>query len=1392
MVSTRWTCRIVGAIVCGVAAASAAGAEQYEAGGPLAGLVLPLMPTQHGEAPGYPGCIAELLRKGEQLTDMGRRYRQWGPQGQAPQRLLYDGSVEHWRAYMFKYMPVRSFFDRQSQLKNFAAPNLQGADSAHIEQYAEPVYWVPRHASPQPTGRFHRPVPVVRIKVGSPMMKLDLGELPQGLYVVRVIGAVETDRLRPFREPLFMRMTVNDGTGQRSPEYRRRLGYCDQFYSVAEFYFHAVARRHYRAELSVDRGSTVDLLVHNVSLDDVLAGTVRRAIKTRTTIAAATPAAKAALAAHKTSGRSAADPLSDEQRLARDAAIWMRFPPINSQGSHLRAGHGGYGSIQGVTAGSDKLDGSRIQQQYGGWVPWDEAQPPQWAADVPAENVWLVNPKLQRIYTLQDARRNRPLPGPYPFGDDGAGLYFPDPGDPAKGAAWTPIGACVHQLHRDYYHQIGRSLGRYRLHGNRDDAHDAAMALVRWAYAFPTLDPSEYLSDTLHDPGAFGRDYSCRRRHTAADFLPHYQMYVQPIMLQYDELFELISSSRQLAESVGRFVPWVKTPQDVVRLIDVYLVQTTAKRIMRYHYHTDPMDVANLAAVVSNRRVTDPWMEWLFRRTFIYPLPVAGIQDVMITGTTREGTEFVGSTYYAQGEGASRVAASLDRYLAAGGDPRYDLSDRRRYPKPAAHAYWRIENVVAGGDFLRIGDVCGPDKVPGHTLRDLRFARHGWRWTRDPRFAFILRHYLGRSDETDRQWVEIVLAAAERSRAPWLELRSRVLPMWAGVLESGLQHDDYRFRRAAYLRLGFGIGHQHSDTFDLQLVAHGLPMTIDGGQRSGYTVPTDRTTRVHNLVQVDGATAYRHSWAKALADHPGVRYLAAEAVPPAEVSLFGRQIALIDVNQGTGSQPLPPAKQRPGSELPTVEATADAYLFDVFRVGGGRQHTYCFHGPINDDFQLNATGMGPPADASQEAEYLARFHLRPELSLAGTAPETLQATWRMALEVPGPGAGEKEMLGRNYRADAPRKFTRLHLLGVEGARAMRGESVCRQWNYHFTNLMVRKSAAGDKPLDEPFVGLIEPYVGQPVIDARRELAVVDNQQDSRRAVAVEVRTGGGRTGGGRTDVCFADGRPGRLRRVPQVKLSVRGEFAFCSRDADGLRQATLVGGTLLETPDVRLVPAAARRQGKVIRVDYPARKLWLDAPWPTRRTPCVLEVGMPGHMTTYTAVSVEGNGPDGKTEITLQRGADYFRSQITHVDAAAATVTATLRPLIEYIDHNRSGWVASDDAAETFWRAEYLGDGRFHLDGPPIDEASFGDEGVLRLWEYGVGDGVRQSTSVSLRRLQPGSFELITDVPVTVTLPGRAITVQIDGKDIVYRVSRNRDGWFVQPSDRPIRFNAAP
>jgi hypothetical protein len=1313
----------------------AAPADEYEIGGPLAGLKLPLFPTQHGEPPGHPGCLPGRFAT-EELQ---------------PEVELYPGAVEHYRNYWFKYCPVRSFFDRQSQLRNWTAPAIPGVQPAQSEPYAAPVYWVPRHTEVVNTGAKLAPVTVVRCKVGSPVLALDLGELERGLYAVRVIAAVETAQLRSFRLPAYLAMAVNDGLKGEESRYRIRIGYCDEFYSVAEIYFHAPEKRRYQARLWLDQGSRVDLLVHSVTLDSALAGTLRQAIKTRTTIHAVTPPGFV--------GKT----LTRGERLTRDAAIWEAFPPDNAQGNGTTATGGDEHVFSAnVAVGAQGKSAPEIADAHGAWTSG-------------GREAFLVNHKLGLKYSFSDLRQHRPLPDPYPLKDDGAGLFEPDPADPGKGQVWAPIASEVQARYRDYPGSvIHKNVDAWTRTGNPDAAREAAVALVRFAYAFPTLDYANFLVSVTRDPGPYGREWRCRRREATAGFYPHYQEYVNPILYDYDRLFATIQDNQELADSVGRFVPWVKSPRDVIELIDVYLVQTTAKRILRYHYVTDPMDIANLASVVGDRAITDPWMDWLFARTFIYPLPPVGIQDGMITGTCRDGCEFIGSTYYAQGEGAMRVAAAFDQYLKAGGNPRYDLSDPARFPKPVAQCYWRLRNIVAGADFLRIGDVTGPDKAPGHTLADLGFARAGWEWTHDPRFAFVLKHQAGRGSETDAEWAQIEQAAAGVSRAPWLENRSRVLPMWAGVLETGLQHDDYRFRRAAYVRVGFGVGHEHADTLDLQVVAHGQPATIDGGQRGGYSTPGDRNSRVHNLVEVDGQSYQGYSWVRTLGDSTGARFLAVQAEPPPKTTLFARQVALIDVDEGKGSQPLPIAQQRPLAPLPEGITPANSYVFDVFRVAGGKTHTHCFHGTVNDDFQWNVQDASPVTEGeeSETARYLRLFKDLPARKFAGSAPAVLRATWR---QTRGSEFGnERQMLGPNFRETLPRRHTRLHLFDVAGARAMRAEADCYQWKYHFTDLMVQQTTAG-AALDSAFVALVEPYVGEPIITSTRRLPVTENASDARRAVAVEVKTANGHT-----DICFADGQPERVRRIPAGGLRAAGEFAFYATDGLGLRQATLTGGTLLEGPEVRLGAKQRVRTGKVTRVDYAGKRLWIDQAWSAGAVGRgsggrVFEIGVPGHWTTYEAVSLAAEG--GGTRIGVWGGADLFRSGIRKVDAGAQTVECTLGLTMGNRPGLNRGLVASNEAMTTFWRADLAGDKTFKLTGPPVSPEAFGPAGVMRLWEYGVGDHVRQSTSASLRRTSANVFALEADVDVTLGLKAKSVQLSHDGGNWTPQAGRRDGAW---------------
>jgi len=1376
---------LLAAILALPGASPAAEPWEYEIGGPLAGVKLPPFPTQHGEPPGQPGVLLEPGEDGPPDRPIENQPELW----------LYDGAVEHYRTYWHKYCPVRSFFDRQSMVKNFTAPGIPGADPEQIEQYAEPVYYVPRQDDPINTGNRREPVPVVRCKPGDPVFRLDFGELDPGMYCVRVIGAVPTEKLRPFLLPVFVEMSLGDGPGGDTTSHRLRIGYQDAFYSVAELYFHAPARRRYRAELSLGDGSETDLLVHNVTLDDALAGCERRAIKRRSTMhgeaelasLADSPAVRAhrrALERREREGEPPPGPLSRDERLRRDALIWHGLAHPNQQYAETKCYPGEQPRGATLVRGGLGLDAEQLEARHGAWtdplafrahkLEWD----PEQAA------VLLVNEKLDLKYTMADLAAGKPLPDSFPLKDDGAGVYHPDPRDPAKGHAYWPIARAAERRLDTYLHLIEAGSALAAAEADSPLVRDAAVALVRFAYQFPAIDTARCLRVVTTDSWFRNRTL-LHRRPAEQQVYGNFIRFLEPVVC-YDRLFETIRGDRELAESVERFVPWVETPEDVIELLDVYLVQTMAKRVLRYHWYGDgrqPTRIAELAVALGDNRVTDPWMEWLFGRTFFYPHPPAGIQDLLISNTDRDGRSPIGSRSYVLGDfSAGRIAAELDAYLAAGGNRRFDLVDRSRYPKVITSTYFWLDHWTAGLWFPRVGNVTGADKRYAHhfeVARGVFDLKRGWQWTGDPRFAFVLWHYgdLSRYDEAERKRIE--RAAAELRRAPWLENRSRVLPGWAAYLESGTEHDDFRFRRSAVVRVGVGQGHAHHDSLDVQLHAHGLPMTIDGGQRGGYSEPGDSHTRVHNTVEVDGQDHSAHCWARTLSDAPGARYLAAQGVPPAGASLFRRQVALVDVDEGAGSKPLPPELTGAGTKgLPREIVTPKSYVFDVFRVRGGRLHTYCFHGPVGGPLEINSRGRVPAAGATAaEREYLALFGAALEKKFAGTVPEVLEATWPMARESSEhPNGTERYMLRDAYDPDAPQKCTRLAAFGLAGARALEADSVCRVRDYQFTCLMVQRRAEGasqsEHGLESVFPAVIEPYAGQPFVLGKRSLPIPDNEADSLRAVAVELKLPGGRT-----DVCFADGRPEKTRRVGPLEIA--GEYAFHSQDAQGLRQTALVGGTLLDAPGVRIETTERERRAEVAEVDYFGKTIRVDARWPASRRPSLLEIGAlpendPGAYTTgYTAEAIE---PDGSgTTIRLVRGADLFRSRITGVDTAAGEVTCALG-LPTPVTGVRHGLVASNEALTKFWRVASVEGTTFELTGPPVEPQDFGEQSALRLWEYGVGDRVRQSTSVSLRRVAPNQYEIEANVAAKVWLPARRLTLSRDGKPLPASPSRSEDG----------------
>jgi len=1293
-----------------------------------------LYPSQ---VPGYPGAEPGLFWEEGVNSRVGR------PIFGHPEVLPYPGSVEHLRTDYIKYYPPGWHWDGASLVKLWQAPQLPGLGAA--EDYAEPVCYSPMYGAAADTGATMPPVKVQRWRPGDAPLRLALGKLPNSYYVVRVVAAIHKDDELPIPKQMIMRFRVNDGLRGEVNTYTLRFRAVCQFYSVAEWFFRAWDDREFAAELSLLPETQVELLVHTIDVHDHLTFLARRAGKREPSLF---PAAEPMDAARRLP--SALLPPEEQER--EDAAAWDLLPGMNAQ--YLRA--------RNPMPPHDEQELKEMRAQG--------AEDPGWG---------LYLPRSQTYYAPQAAARSARL-------NDTLHLYF--------GVKAVDVDA--------YYQKRDRAAARR-----------AALRLTRLAELQPTW-MRQFLSDTVLDRKAgfgLGDELYCRKRTLNAA-----SGWTLTGMAAYDKLYPFIAGNEELAQAVNRFLPDIRCSADLLRFLDTNLIQYPARLIDNYWIksgHDMAATMLETVVIQQDVEITRPWMEYLFARTFEYPNPLSGMQDFLNAGTTRDGSTWIGSYFYTCGGARGyQVAPLIEKYLAMGGDRKYDITNVREFPKTVASCYFPLRSRVAGMYPLAIGDVGGPTIDYAHWFEAGREAMtKGWEWTRDPAFAFFLKHYWPPAGLSPEAAGEIARAAATLPRHPWFTQTSRVLSQWAGILESGEEHDDFRFRRAATVRVGLGAGHQHNDVLDLNLFAHGCVLAPDGGQRSSYGVPNCVLTNTHNLVEVNESEWYGHSWVRALADAGPAACLLAEAVPPAnqpDVKLFRRHVALIDVDEGKPSATaITPAMQKAGARLPADVLTPHSYVFDVFRVSGGRVHTYCFHGGQNDELTHNVPNprnvpMPQGADdPDPDRRYLRRYgrcNIAPERKWAGDAGAHVHAVWRLSREekefsldgveyakVLGGYSGgkafantfrahaaEKSNLGANYNPAAPREYTALHLLGQEGSRVLGAMWASPTSRHHFDQFFVQRRARGEQEqLESAFVALLDPYAGSPSIERCALLEVQDNETDARRAVAVEVVLAAGAEvhRPARTDVCFADGRPDRVRRVGDLHLS--GHFALVSKDAAGLRCLMTVGGREARHPDGAIELSRTEYRVRILQADYLDRRLRLDGELPA----ALLDNSFGEIVNSDRATSVELGGVGGR-EAEFLKGVEILTTRIRSVDAKERVVTVGLGlppagVAIPGMSKRLTG--STEDRARVF-SCDYLGGDpqrgyRFRVALEGDIEQLFPPDSALRVYEFGPGDELVVPCWAMLERAGGGQYLVKANSGCVVTLPGPGATAELSADGRTWR-----------------------
>jgi len=364
-----------------------------------------------------------------------------------------------------------------------------------------------------------------------------------------------------------------------------------------------------------------------------------------------------------------------------------------------------------------------------------------------------------------------------------------------------------------------------------------------------------------------------------------------------------------------------------------------------------------------------------------------------------------------------------------------------------------------------------------------------------------------------------------------------------------------------HLHFGDHAGHAHADELTLGLFAHGREMLGEIGYSHTKLRPWAMSALAHNTVIVDrfNQAVTRGwlplSWAR-------LDRFEKDGPAPGE-AVFGRLLAydtedagvqVVEAEAVRASQAFVPGLKEYRRLVALVGLSpSDAYVVDVFRVGGGREHLWAAHGSVDREQKIVASLPLQPQDGTL---------LGPGTAYAaGRDPELDSESFKGAVFGLVDGLSSASTAGAWSAAwryvDDPRLGLSLTMLGGAGRRIVvgrapsvvpAGEDNAKVDDFRMPLLLVE-----DRNDESVFVAVWEPFRDRPRITSVRPL---EFRGDAGRTVGLAVETAG------RTDYILVDPDGGGMRATTDG-ISFQGRFGLISERRGKPLSMHLDGGTLL-------------------------------------------------------------------------------------------------------------------------------------------------------------------------------------------------------------------------------------
>ena len=1049
-------------------------------------------------------------------------------------------------------------------------------------------------------------------------------------------------------KPVILSLRVTNLKTKDSRTWRQRIAYLpDKYEDGGHLYFPIYAAGKYRIEVSSSPSSRGALRVDFLALKDLFGELPRRGEKRAQNLL--TKAEITALRQQPGSLALANKLLLEQVRLGLigDAAkfnawkkeffldVWASKPPRNLHfgGALNRRALAGLKDNL-AAAGREEPTSWTLRRGWGAWT--------------------FEHPTTKAVYGLADLLAGKRMEQClYP--DDLTGTFLTDnlkpvPEMPAA-ANWAA--AALMQKFKGLGGLAAKRAGEYLRTGNEWAGWEGVCALIAYADLYPDIDFQTQI-------WSFGSKQFGMNPLGKFLYSGHAWGNAEKLMTAYDQLFPIIQKDRALPAIVRQQVPWIRTNKDLITFLDTNILQHIRDCVDRQVIRAGEGDSERIcvkAALIQGPGKAGDWiLDLPFTRCHMRMMNRGGLQDHFVSSTNSDGCDYIGSMEYskARPKVAAECALFVARYKQLGGKPRFDLDDAVAFPNVRNGAFFNQHRVVAGNFTPRIGDwgtsADPPTATESNVYRKLytyAFERSG-----DPRFAYWVRHW-GRQSESDAFWQRIEKAASTVKRSPFLDNRTRALPGFgAGILEAGLAHNEPWKRTAAILRTGVGQGHGHVDQLSLLFYAKGIRAMPNNGRRGGRN--NSRLGRWHNSLEIDEkdfmpkkSNSSGVGWLETVNDFGGdLGYTRGAARSPShpQVSLFRRDVALVPVG------------------------SADAFVFDVFRVVGGKVHTWCSAGPVSPRggvaFNVPTQASKLPDDlvAERRAAAKAEKPFAPEKMAGfqlvdrylggwndrkqGAADDTVQVTWQVdPAKLPryyrkdGWPNGNKEtkVAVRAWRLDAKGQT----LLSAFGGFSDYAIKAAPTRNFVYT----RKESA-TAGLEGAYPTVTEAFLdGSPLLTAVERLAVRGGAKGAMAPAAVRVRAAGGQE-----SVVISDGDGKAPLTVG--KYQVQGEFACVAKDNGAVVQLALLGGTHLRAEGFTIEPASPRYAAKVVRLDVPGNSVMLDQAWPAELLDgenFLLRRNGPDHLANFIAKRIAPTGAGSRMQ--LRGGIKIHQTAITHFHA---------------------------------------------------------------------------------------------------------------------------------------------